>query len=189
MRDCVLVPSQDEALSLSREIADLCSTKFDQIENLVRDIRAVKEDPTASVGRRLIMSLWNVADIPRMRLPPCHCFSQFMVTNGRLSCQLYQRSGDVFLGVPFNIAQYALLTHLLAQVTGLEPGELVHTFGDVHLYANHVEQARTQISRIPREAPRLVLDPSVTNIDDFRAEHIKLDGYESYPALPGEVAV
>jgi thymidylate synthase len=156
---------------------------LDQMQDLVRMIRSSPD------SRRLIVSAWNVADISRMALPPCHCLFQFYVAEGRLSCQLYQRSADVFLGVPFNIASYALLTCMLAQVTGLRPGEFIHTFGDVHLYKNHVEQAREQLGRVPRTLPRLVLDPKVSDLFSFRPEDIALEGYDPLPAIKAPVAV
>lgn len=161
---------------------------IDQISDVVQ---AIKRDP---FSRRLIVSAWNPADLPAMRLAPCHCLFQFYVAEGkdgirRLSCQLYQRSGDAFLGVPFNIASYALLTEMIAQVTGLEPGDFIHTFGDVHLYQNHLEQARLQLSRAPRRLPRLKLNPSVTSIFDFRFEDIAVEDYDPHPAIAAEVAV
>lgn len=155
----------------------------DQIENLVRQIR---EDPNS---RRLIVSAWNVADLDKMALAPCHTLFQFYVANGRLSCQMYQRSADLFLGVPFNIASYALLTHMVAQVCGLQVGDYIHTFGDLHLYSNHLNQAATQLARIPRELPTLVLNPEVKNIDDFTYEDIQLVGYDPHPPIKAEVAV
>jgi thymidylate synthase len=124
-----------------------------------------------------------------MALPPCHAFFQFWVGGGLLSCQMYQRSADVFLGVPFNIASYALLTAMVAQVTGFQPGELIHTLGDAHLYLNHLEQADTQLSRAPRPFPKLVLDPSITRLDDFRFEHVSIEGYDPHPAIKAPVAV
>jgi thymidylate synthase len=156
---------------------------IDQIENLVRMLR------TNPDSRRLIVSAWNVADIEQMALPPCHCLFQFYVAGGRLSCQLYQRSADVFLGVPFNIASYALLTMMLAQVTGLLPGEFVHTFGDVHLYLNHIEQAKEQLSREPKELPTLKLNPNVKDIFGFRFEDFTIEGYDPHPAIKAPVAV
>jgi thymidylate synthase len=155
----------------------------DQIEAVVRGIR---EDPCS---RRLIVSAWNVADVPRMALPPCHLLFQFHVAGGRLSCQLYQRSADVFLGVPFNIASYALLTHLIARVTRLEPGEFVHTFGDAHLYLDHLEQARLQLTREPRPLPRLELDPEPRRLEDFRYEHVRFVDYAPHPSIRARVSV
>jgi thymidylate synthase len=156
---------------------------IDQITDVIRQIR------TNPDSRRLIVSAWNVADLPRMALAPCHCLFQFYVAGGRLSCQLYQRSADVFLGVPFNIASYALLTLMVAQVCDLEPGEFVHTFGDVHLYSNHVEQARLQLSRAPFPLPRMVLNPAVKDIFDFTFEDFTLENYQSHPAIKAPVAV
>ncbi|MFL5168888.1 MAG: thymidylate synthase [Microvirga sp.] len=140
-------------------------------------------------SRRLIVSAWNPADLDRMALAPCHCLFQFYVAEGRLSCQLYQRSADAFLGVPFNIASYALLTHMMAQATGLQPGDFVHSFGDAHLYLNHLEQARLQLSREPRPLPRLRLNPAVRSLFDFRYEDVAIEGYEPHPAIRAPVAV
>jgi thymidylate synthase len=164
-------------------------TTVDQIAALVRGIEAVKADATAGVGRRLIVSAWNPADVPEMALPPCHTLFQFWLTDGRLSCQLYQRSADLFLGVPFNIGSYALLTHLVAKVTGVAPGEFVHTFGDAHIYENHVEQVQEQLRREPFPLPLLELDPGIKSLEDLRAEQIRLVNYRSHPPLRGEVAV
>nr|AIA12953.1 thymidylate synthase [uncultured bacterium] len=155
----------------------------DQLAKVIEDIR------TNPDSRRLIVSAWNVADIPDMALAPCHCLFQFYVVNGRLSCQLYQRSADVFLGVPFNIASYALLTMMIAQVTGLQLGEFVHTFGDVHLYSNHIEQAKTQLERTPFALPKMLLNPDIKHINDFRFEDFVLTDYESHPAIKAPIAV
>ena len=149
----------------------------------------LKELKTRPDSRRLVVSTWNVADLPKMALQPCHALFQFYVADGKLSCQLYQRSADVFLGVPFNIASYALLTHMVAQVCGLQVGEFIHTFGDVHLYLNHLEQADLQLSREARPFPRLVLDPSVMDIDMFRYDHIRFEGYDPHPPIKAPVAV
>jgi thymidylate synthase len=157
--------------------------QIDQIADVVRQIRSNPD------SRRLIVNAWNVADLPRMALAPCHTMFQFYVVEGTLSCQLYQRSGDVFLGVPFNIASYALLTLMVAQVTGLRPGEFIHTFGDAHLYLNHMEQVREQLSREPRPLPRLGLNPAVTSIDGFRYEDFSLTAYDPHPAIRAPVAV
>ncbi|MCZ8184796.1 MAG: thymidylate synthase [Beijerinckiaceae bacterium] len=155
----------------------------DQIAELLVEIRRNPD------SRRLIVSAWNPADIPDMALAPCHCLFQFHVAQGRLSCQLYQRSADLFLGVPFNIASYALLTHMIAQVTGLKPGDFVHSFGDVHLYSNHLEQARLQLTRQPRPLPVLKLNPAVTDLFAFRFEDIAIEGYDPHPAIKAPVAV
>ncbi len=156
---------------------------IDQIAWVLEEIRRNPD------SRRLLVSAWNVADLPRMALQPCHALFQFYVADGRLSCQLYQRSGDIFLGVPFNIASYALLTHMVAQVSGLAPGDFVHTLGDAHLYSNHVDQARKQLARSPRPLPRLVLDPSVRSLFDFRYEDVAVEGYAPHPAIKAPVAV
>src|SRR5262245_3301739 len=140
-------------------------------------------------SRRLVVSAWNPADVDQMALPPCHCLFQFFVAKGRLSCQLYQRSADVFLGVPFNIASYALLTLMVAHVTGLKAGEFVHTLGDAHLYLNHLEQARLQLSRPPRPLPRMRLDPAATDLFAFRYEDFSLEGYDPHPHIKAQVAV
>ncbi|HWW47821.1 MAG TPA: thymidylate synthase [Xanthobacteraceae bacterium] len=158
-------------------------TEIDQIANVTEMIRS---NPNS---RRLIVSAWNPADVERMALPPCHCLFQFYVANGRLSCQLYQRSADVFLGVPFNIASYALLTMMMAQVTGLKPGEFIHTFGDAHLYSNHLEQARLQLTRSPRPLPTMQINPEVKDIFGFRFEDFSLIGYDPHPHIKAEVAV
>ena len=155
----------------------------DQIKEL---IHSLKNNPDS---RRHIVCAWNVADISKMALPPCHCLFQFYVADGKLSCQLYQRSADVFLGVPFNIASYALLTHMIAQVVGLEVGDFVHTFGDVHLYNNHFEQAELQLTRDFLPLPRLKLNPNITDLFDFTFDDIELLGYESHPHIKATVAV
>jgi thymidylate synthase len=151
--------------------------------------RAVEEIRSNPDSRRIIVSAWNVAEVDEMALPPCHALFQFFVQDGILSCQLYQRSADLFLGVPFNIASYALLTMMVAQVCGLKPGVFVHTFGDLHLYRNHLEQVQQQLSREPRELPRMELNPDVTNIHDFRFEDFKLVGYNPHPAIKAPIAV
>ncbi|MGL4243538.1 MAG: thymidylate synthase, partial [Beijerinckiaceae bacterium] len=150
---------------------------IDQISWVVNEIRRNPD------SRRLIVSAWNPADVPQMALPPCHLLFQFYVAEGRLSCQLYQRSADTFLGVPFNIASYALLTHMIAQATGLQPGDFVHTMGDAHLYDDHLEQARLQLSRDPRPLPTLRLNPAVRSIFDFRYEDIVVEGYDPHPHI------
>lgn len=155
----------------------------DQISNVIERIKTNPDD------RRLIVSAWNVGEIPKMALPPCHMFFQFYVANGKLSCQLYQRSADIFLGVPFNIASYALLTMMVAQVCGLKPGDFVHTFGDAHIYSNHMEQVQEQISRKPFPLPEMHLNPHVKNILDFKFEDFELVGYEAHPHIKGAVAV
>ena len=157
--------------------------EIDQIEKLVEAIRTKPE------SRRHILTAWNPAEVDEMALPPCHCLSQFYVAEGRLSCQLYQRSGDVFLGVPFNIASYALLTLMMAQVTGLKPGEFVHSFGDVHLYANHFEQAELQLTRVPKPMPRMTLNPERKSMFDFEYEDFMLTGYDPHPAIKAAIAV
>jgi thymidylate synthase len=156
---------------------------IDQIANVVE---AIRRNPDS---RRLIVSAWNPADVDRMALPPCHCLFQFYVAEGRLSCQLYQRSADVFIGVPFNIASYALLTLMVAQVTELAPGEFVHTFGDAHLYLNHIEQTRLQLSRAPRALPAMRLNPAVKDLFAFEYEDFVLEGYDPHPHIKAAVAV
>jgi thymidylate synthase len=156
---------------------------IDQIAEVIAAIRATPD------SRRLVVSAWNPADIDKMALPPCHCLFQFYVGDGRLSCQLYQRSGDIFLGVPFNIASYALLTMMAAEVTGLKPGAFIHTFGDAHLYLNHVEQARQQLTRRPRRLPQMRINPEVHSIFDFVYGDFELLGYDPHPHIKAEVAV
>ena len=156
---------------------------IDQIQQVIDQI---KHNPTS---RRLIVSAWNVADIDKMALPPCHCLFQFYVANGKLSCQLYQRSADIFLGIPFNIASYSLLTMMFAQVCGLEPGEFVHTLGDAHLYLNHLEQARLQLTRAPYPLPQLKLNPEVKSIFDFDYQDFTLENYQHHPPIKADIAV
>ena len=156
---------------------------FDQLAKVIHEI---KNNP---YSRRLVVNAWNVSQLDEMALPPCHCLFQFQVSEGRLNCQLYQRSADIFLGVPFNIASYALLTHMMAQVVGLQAGDFVHTFGDLHLYDNHVEQAKKQLARDPRSLPTLELDQSIDEIDDFQYKHISISGYDPHPPIKAPVAV
>ena len=155
----------------------------DQIQWVINEI---KRNPDS---RRLVVSAWNPADLDKMALPPCHCLFQFYVAEGRLSCQLYQRSADIFLGVPFNIASYALLTHMMAQVTGLKVGDFVHTFGDAHIYSNHLEQTELLLSREPRPLPVLKLNPKVQSLFDFNFDDIVIEGYDPHPAIKAAVAV
>jgi thymidylate synthase len=156
---------------------------IDQISNVVNQI---KNNPDS---RRLIVSAWNVADVDNMALPPCHCFFQFYVAEGKLSCQLYQRSADVFLGVPFNIASYALLVYMMAQATNLEVGEFVHTFGDLHIYSNHLDQVKEQLKREPRPLPILKINSNVSSIFDFTFDDFSIDGYDPHPHIKGAVSV
>jgi thymidylate synthase len=156
------------------------------VDQISRVIEEIKSNPDS---RRLIICAWNVAEIGNMALPPCHCLFQFYVANGRLSCQLYQRSADIFLGVPFNIASYALLTMMVAQVTGCRPGDFVHTFGDVHLYANHLEQAKQQLGRQPLPLPRMKINPDVGNLFDLKYDDFDLQGYQAHPLIKAAVAV
>jgi thymidylate synthase len=158
-------------------------SNIDQISNVIDQIRRNPD------SRRHIVSAWNVAELDRMKLSPCHALFQFWVANGRLSCQLYQRSADVFLGVPFNIASYALLTMMVARVCGLEPAEFIHTLGDAHLYLNHLEQARLQLTREPRPLPRMEINPAVPSIFDYRYEDFRLEGYDPHPAIKAPIAV
>lgn len=158
----------------------------DTVDQISGVIEQIKRNPDS---RRLIVSAWNVGELPKMALPPCHALFQFHVADGKLSCQLYQRSADVFLGVPFNIASYALLTCMIAQVCDLAPGEFVHTFGDAHLYLNHLDQAREQLTRTPRALPKLVLNPQVRSIFDFRYQDIKIEAYDPHPAIRAPIAV
>lgn len=166
-----------------RSWAGADGVEVDQVKDLIHQI---KNNPDS---RRMIISAWNVAELPKMKLMPCHCLFQFYVANGKLSCQLYQRSADVFLGVPFNIASYALLTMMIAQVCGLEPGEFVHSFGDVHLYSNHFEQAHLQLTRTPFPLPTMKINPEVKDIFSFKFEDFELINYQSHPAIKAPVAV
>ena len=166
-----------------RRWADGRGGEIDQIRWVIDEIRRNPD------SRRLVVSAWNVADLPAMALQPCHALFQFYVVDGRLSCQLYQRSGDIFLGVPFNIASYALLTHMVAQATGLGVGDFVHTLGDAHLYSNHFDQAREQLSREPRPLPRLVLNPAIDDVFGFSYDDIAIEGYDPLPAIKAPVAV
>lgn len=156
------------------------------IDQITKAIETIKTNPDS---RRIIVNAWNVADIDNMKLPPCHCFFQMYVSEGKLSLQLYQRSGDCFLGVPFNIASYALLTMMIAQVCDLEPGEFIHTLGDAHIYLNHMEQVEEQLSRASRPLPKMVINPEVKDIFGFKYEDFKLEGYDPHPAIKGEVSV
>ena len=156
------------------------------IDQIAKLVEMIKTNPDS---RRLIVSAWNPAEVDKMALPPCHCLFQFYVADGKLSCQLYQRSADIFLGVPFNIASYALLSLMLAQVTGLKPGEFIHSFGDAHLYANHKEQADLQLSREPRPLPVMTLNPTVTDLFAFKFEDFTLTGYDPHPAISAPIAV
>ncbi len=156
------------------------------IDQITEAVEAIKNNPDS---RRIIVSAWNVADLPNMNLPPCHAFFQFYVADGRLSLQLYQRSADTFLGVPFNIASYALLLMMMAQVTGLEAGDFVHTLGDTHIYNDHVEQVKLQLTREPRQLPRMVINPEVKSIFDFKYEDFSLEGYDPHPHIKGKVSV
>ena len=166
-----------------RSWPDYAGGSIDQIESVITELRRNPD------SRRLVVSAWNVSEVQHMALPPCHLLFQFYVAEGRLSCQLYQRSADVFLGVPFNIASYALLTLMVAQVTGLKPGEFIHVLGDAHLYTNHRDQAREQLNRVPRPLPQMVIEPGITSLDDFCFEHFQLLNYEPYPHIPAPVAV
>lgn len=156
------------------------------VDQIAEAVRLIREQPDS---RRIIVSAWNPGDLPRMALPACHALFQFHVADGELSCQLYQRSADLFLGVPFNIASYALLTLMMAQVTGLKPGDFVHTFGDLHLYSNHLEQAREQLSREPRPLPRMRLNPARRELEEFVYDDFALEGYDPHPAIKAPVAV
>ena len=157
--------------------------EIDQISNLINQIKKTPD------SRRLIVSAWNVGEINKMKLPPCHCFFQFYVADGRLSCQLYQRSADIFLGVTFNIASYALLTQMIAHVCGLECGEFIHTLGDAHIYTNHIDQVNEQLRRKPKKLPQIKINPSVKNIFDFKYEDFSLEGYDPYPLIKAPVAI
>lgn len=156
------------------------------IDQITETINTIKNNPDS---RRIIVSAWNVADLPNMKLPPCHAFFQFYVANGKLSLQLYQRSADIFLGVPFNIASYALLLKMMAQVTGLQEGDFVHTLGDAHIYTNHLDQVKLQLTRQPRTLPKMNIKPGIKNIFDFKYEDFELEGYDPYPHIKGKVAI
>ena len=156
------------------------------IDQISEAVETIKNNPDS---RRIIVSAWNVADLKNMNLPPCHAFFQFYVADGKLSLQLYQRSADTFLGVPFNIASYALLTMMMAQVTGLKPGDFIHTTGDTHLYLNHLDQARLQLTREPRQLPRMIINPDVKSIFDFKYEDFQLEGYDPHPHIKADVSV
>lgn len=156
------------------------------IDQITDTINTIKNNPDS---RRIIVSAWNVADLPNMKLPPCHAFFQFYVANGKLSLQLYQRSADIFLGVPFNIASYALLLKMMAQVTGLQEGDFVHTLGDAHIYTNHLDQVKLQLTRQPRTLPKMNIKPGIKSIFDFKYEDFELEGYDPYPHIKGEVAI
>ena len=156
------------------------------IDQISQAVDLIKNHPDS---RRILVTAWNPAEIDKMALPPCHCLFQFYVADGKLSCQLYQRSADTFLGVPFNIASYALLTMMLAQVCGLKPGEFIHTTGDTHIYLNHLEQVNEQLSREPRPLPKMIINPDVKSIFDFKYEDFKLEGYDPYPTIKAPVAV
>lgn len=160
--------------------------KGGHIDQIKETINTLKNNPDS---RRIIVSAWNVADIPNMKLPPCHAFFQFYVANGKLSLQLYQRSADIFLGVPFNIASYALLLRMMAQVTGLQEGEFVHTLGDAHIYTNHLEQVKLQLTREPRPLPKMKINPDVINLFDFKYEDFQLEDYDPHPHIKGDVAI
>ncbi|HPB06412.1 MAG TPA: thymidylate synthase, partial [Prolixibacteraceae bacterium] len=160
--------------------------KGGHIDQISEVVETIKNNPDS---RRIIVSAWNVADLPNMNLPPCHAFFQFYVADGKLSCQLYQRSADSFIGVPFNIASYALLTMMMAQVTGLEPGDFVHTFGDLHIYSNHIDQVKLQLSREPYPLPQMKINPDVKSIFDFKYEDFELVNYQAHPHIKGDVAV
>ena len=166
-----------------RSWPDYCGGHIDQIQNILDQLR---NNPDS---RRMVVSAWNVADIDSMKLPPCHCLFQFYVADGRLSLQLYQRSADTFLGVPFNIASYALLLMMVAQVTELEPGEFIHTTGDTHLYLNHLEQVDLQLTREPRQLPRMIINPEVKDLFSFKYEDFRLEGYDPLPHIKAEVSV
>jgi thymidylate synthase len=163
--------------------------EVDQLENLVENIKAVAKNPTLSVARRLVLTAWNPGEVDQMALPPCHMFAQFFVANGELSCAMYQRSCDMFLGVPFNIASYSLLMSMIAQVTGLKSAEFIHTLGDAHIYANHIDQVKEQLTRTPHKLPRLWLNPEITSIDDFTMDDVKLEDYKFDPPIRAEMAV
>ncbi|WP_316201032.1 MULTISPECIES: thymidylate synthase [unclassified Bradyrhizobium] len=179
-------PGKLEYADIDRQTGFPSSVRYQAIDQIANVIEQIKKNPNS---RRLMVTAWNPAEVDEMALPPCHCLFQFYVANGKLSCQLYQRSADVFLGVPFNIASYALLTLMMAQVTGLEPGEFVHSFGDTHLYLNHLDQAKLLLTRELRPLPKVGLDPAIKSIFDFTYKDIVLLGYDPHPAIKAEVSV
>lgn len=182
------LPNYDKSIQFNYYETDVVG-KVDQIRRLLTDIEKVKEDPTASCGRRLMVTAWHPYYTDKVGLPPCHCLFQFNVTGNRLLCQLYQRSCDLFLGVPYNITSYCLLTYIVAHLTGLVPYEFIHTYGDLHIYENHEDQLREQLSRQTHNLPKLVIDPAFTNIDEIDSKYFRLDGYKNSGVLTGEVAV